>query len=69
MPFVRKGASFLFSDAFREGRHAGVEHADAADDAPRAGKVPELLGAGGGVHQGRLRAQEQVHLLHHQGGR
>ena len=71
-PFV-KGSPFskFFSDVllFRAGPHAGVEHADAADDAARAGEVPELLGAGRGLHQGRVGAQEQVHLLHHQRGR
>ena len=52
---------------FREGRGVGIQHEDAADDTPRAGKVPELLGAGRGVDQGRLRAEKQVHLLHHEG--
>ena len=53
--------------SFRARRRVGVEHADAADDAPRTGKVPKLLRAGRRLHPGRLRAQEQIHLLHHQG--
>jgi hypothetical protein len=61
--------SYSPSCSCRTRRRDGIEHAAAAADSARVGQVPELLDPGGRRNEDRRRAQEQISILHHKGGR